>query len=156
MINKISKVTTTLFVVTFLIAGCASSPMDPQEEIKDNMQVMRDAVIENVKDSERQQKLLSLTKSLENVLSEYNKDYRDFAIEFSQLNRIYETPRAKMEVLLDMFRDRRKAAMEEVAALHFEMVANTSEKEWKKIVKKEIEALKSVRQLPEDKLSGES
>lgn len=150
MMNEALKTTTILFAVTFLIAGCASRPADPQLEIKANMQVMRDAVKETVKDSQRQQKLLLLAKSLEKVLSEYNRDYSEFASEFSQLNRVYETPRAKLEALLDSFRETRKSAMNEVARLHFEMVANTSKDEWKKIVKKEIEAIKSVRQLPEN------
>lgn len=138
--------------IGLVIAGCASEPVDPQQEIKANMQVMRDAVIDTVKDKQRQRTLIDLTRLLEKSLAEYNRAYSNFASEFGKLNRKYDTSRAKLEELHDSFRETRKSAMNEVTRIHFEMVANTSEDEWKKIVKKEIEAIKSVRQLPEDQL----
>jgi hypothetical protein len=39
------------------------------------MQIMRDAVVETVKDAERRDKLLALTRSLEITLSDYNQAY---------------------------------------------------------------------------------
>lgn len=141
-----------IVAIGLVIAGCASEPVDPQQEIKANMQVMRDAVIDTVKDKQRQRTLIDLTRLLEKSLAEYNRAYSNFASEFGKLNRKYDTSRAKLEELHDSFRETRKSAMNEVTRIHFEMVANTSEDEWKKIVKKEIEAIKSVRQLPEDQL----
>lgn len=153
---KLKKVLVILiFIVNSLVlSGCASEPKDPQKELSANMQVMRDAVIETVKDEERKNKLITLTQSLEKTLADYNRTYSDFASEFGNLNRKYDTPRAKLEELIGAFREARKSAMNEVARLHFEMVANTSEDEWKKIVKKELDAIKTVRQLPEDQLGG--
>ena len=153
MIEPKKAIVILMFIANILVLlGCASEPVDPQQEIKTNMQVMRDAVIDTVKDEERQGKLIALTRSLETTLAEYNRAYSNFASEFGKLNREYDTPRAKLEELLDSFRETRKSAMNEVAKIHFEMVASTSEDEWKKIVKKELEAIKTMRQLPEDQL----
>lgn len=152
---KNKTITSIIFcIVAFFICGCASKPTEPQESLKNNAQVLREAVIETVKDVERQQKLLSSIESLEKVLLDYNKDYGDFVKEINQQNRVYETPRAQFEQILKSFRDKRKNAMETVAALHFEMVANTTEDEWKKIVKKEVETIKQSRRLPEDQFGG--
>ena len=46
--------------------------------------------------------------------------------------------------------------MQQVVDLHFEMVALTTEKEWKQIVKYETEAFKSMRQLPQDQFGADS
>ena len=156
MLSKIRNPVVMCIVTALTLIGCASKPADPQEALKDNMQVMREAVTKVVKDVERQNNLLALTQSLEKTLSEYNRAYTDFAIEFGELNRNYDTPREKLEDLITAFRQTRKSAMKDVEKLHFEMVAQTSEDEWKKIVKKELEAIKSVRQLPEDQLRGKS
>ena len=156
MLSKIRNPVVMCIVTALTLIGCASKPADPQEALKDNMQVMREAVTKVVKDVGRQNNLLALTQSLEKTLSEYNRAYTDFAIEFGELNRNYDTPREKLEYLLTAFRQTRKSAMKDVEKLHFEMVAQTSEDEWKKIVKKELEAIKSVRQLPEDQLRGKS
>ena len=133
-------------IVFIVLSGCASKPSDPQEEIKNNMQVMRSAVIETVKDVERQRKLIILTQSLETALAEYNLAYSSFVSEFGKLNRIYDTPREKLEKLLESFRRTRKDAMNEVIDIHFKMVAQTSEDEWSHIVKQELKAIESVRE----------
>jgi hypothetical protein len=143
-----------LLMVVVFGNSCASKPTEPQEAITNNMQVMREAVVETVKDVGRRQKLLLSIQSLEKTLIDYNKDYRDFAKALRQQNRIYDTPRVKLEEIIKRFRDRRKSAMEAVVALHFEMIANTSEEEWKKLVKTEVEAIKRSRQLSEDQLGG--
>jgi len=46
--------------------------------------------------------------------------------------------------------------MNEVVRFHFDMVAQTTEEEWKRIVKKELETIEALRQLPEDQLGGAS
>ena len=140
----------------FSLVGCASEPIDPQQEIKDNMQVMREAISKTVVDNKRRQVLLDLSMSLEITLALYNQKYTDFAIQFGKLNRKYDTPRSELESLLNTIRKTRKTTINEVMDIHFKMVANTTGDEWKKIVKKEVEAIKSVRQLPEDKLGGAS
>ena len=135
-----------LLVVSIVFSGCASKPSDPQEDIKNSMQVMRSAVIETVKDEERQQKLIILTQSLETTLAEYNLAYSSFASEFGKLNRIYDTPREKLEKLLESFRRTRKDAMNQAMDIHFKMVAQTSADEWRHIVKQELKAFESVRE----------
>ena len=37
----------------FLLGGCASKPTDPQVTLKDNIQVMRDAIVKVVTDKDR-------------------------------------------------------------------------------------------------------
>lgn len=146
----------SLVAVVLILGGCASKPTDPQEEIKNNIQAMRDAIVDVVADKNRRANLLVLTASLETMLSGYNQTYTEFSVEFGKLNRDYDTPRKTLEELLESFRMTRESAMNEAASLHFEMVAQTSADEWKKIVKKELEAIKTIRQLPEDPLGGKS
>ena len=147
MLIKLSKCRIPVIaIITIIISGCASDPVDPQQEIKNNMQVMRSAVIDNVKDEERQKKLIILNQSLETTLAEYNRAYSSFASEFGKLNRTYDTPREKLEKLLESFRRTRKDAMTEVMDIHFKMVAQTSADEWSHIVKQELKAIESVRE----------
>jgi len=61
-----------LVVIAFTIFGCSSKPTDPQEVLKGNFQVMREAVNDTVKDIERRNILLASTRSLETPLSAYN------------------------------------------------------------------------------------
>lgn len=143
-----------IIIITLVLSGCASKPTDPQDVLKDNMQVMRNAVSDVVKDVQRRNNLLALTKTLETTLLAYNQAYTDFAIEFGKQNRKYNTPRAKLETLLTSFRNTRETAMSEVVKLHFDMVAQTTADEWKRIVKHEIKAIKTVREQPNNK-SGE-
>jgi hypothetical protein len=150
----IRSIAISFMAIVFFLGGCASKPTDPQVTIKDNVQVMRDAIIKVVADNDRKQKLLVLSSSLESTLLSYNQAYSEFAKEFGKLNRIYNTPRKKLEDLLSSFSQTRESAMNKVAKIHFDMVAQTSADEWKKIVKKELEAIKSVRQLPEDQLGS--
>jgi len=145
-----------IVMVSLLSLGCASKPADPKEQIVSNMQVMQSAINDNVEDLDRKQNLLLLTKSLEQTLLEYNQSFVDFAVEFGKLNRDYATPREKLQELQASFRTVRASVINKVVDIHYQMVAQTTEAEWKKIVKKEIEALESVRQLPEDKLSEKS
>jgi hypothetical protein len=145
-----------IMLVSLLSLGCASKPSDPREQLVSNMQVMRSAISNNVEDAERKQNLLLLTASLEQTLLEYNQSFVDFAVEFGKLNRDYATPREKLQELQASFRTVRASVINKVVDIHYQMVAQTTEDEWKKIVKKEIEALESVRQLPEDKLSEKS
>lgn len=155
--EKIAKHVATLFIVAaFTLSGCASKPVDPQEALTESMQVMRDAVTKHVTDAVRRNRLLGLTAKLEKTLLTYNQAYADFVTELGQLNRNYDTPRERLEYLITSFQVTRERSMNEVVKLHFDMVAQTSEDEWKRIVKHELEALKSVRELPEDKLGGKS
>ena len=147
-------VSVRIISLVFFLGGCASKPTDPQEEIKNNVQAMRDAIVDVVADKKRRTNLLVLTTSLETMLSKYNQAYTEFAVEFGKLNRDYDTPRKTLEDLLSSFSRTRESTMNEVAKLHFDMVAQTSADEWKKIVKKELEAIKSVRQLPENQLGS--
>jgi len=156
MNSRMIKMAMLIFAVTFLILSCASKPIDPQELLQNNMQVMRGAIVDTVNDKERKKNLLVLTNSLETSLSDYNRAYTNFSLEFGKLNRNYDTSRSEFENLLALFRKKRHSIMNEVTEIHFKMIALTSENEWKKIVKKELEAIKSVRQLPEDKLGGVS
>lgn len=120
MLSKFKKyVVHLLVVISFTISGCASKPVDPQTEIKNNIQVMRFAITDVVKDVERRNNLLDSTRSLEATLLAYNQAYTVFVIEFGKLNRKYSTPRAKLEELLTSFRKHRELAMNEVVKLHF-------------------------------------
>lgn len=147
-----AKILFLLMVIFNFLSGCASKPTDPKEALKANMQVMREAVIKNVKDEYRRNRLVGLTKQLEIILVTYNQSYFDFAVAFGLLNRNYDTPRDTLEELFISFRDKREIAMDQVVRLHFDMVAQTTEDEWKSIVKHEVEAFKTVRDLPEDQL----
>ena len=94
--------------------------------------------------------------AMESVLIEYNQAFSRFATELGELNRNYQTPRSEQEALLAAFTDKRKTTMQQVIDLHFEMVALTTDKEWKQIVKYETEAFKSMRKLPQDQFGADS
>ena len=152
---KISKYNVAILLVTaFILSACASKPTDPQQELKDNMQVMRDEVTSNVVDPERRKKILALSRVLETTLLSYKQAQADFASEFAELNRNYDTPRKRLEDVLVSFRSTRKQTMDKVIKLHFDMAALTTEDEWKHIVKHEVKALKVAHELPQGQ-SGE-
>ena len=145
-----------IIIITLVLSGCASKPTDPQDVLKDNMQVMRDAVIKVVTHEKRRNNLLISIKKLEKTLLTYNEAYADFAVEFRKLNKQYHTPRKKLEQLLTSFALIRKTTIHDVVKLHFAMVAQTNKDEWKRIVKHELEALESVRQFPQGVLGETS
>lgn len=126
-----------LVVLVLLVSGCASKTTDPEEALKENIRVLRDVITKTVKNEERQKNLLASIQSLESTLSAYNQTYTNFAIEFSKLNRRYDTPREKLEDIQASLRKHRKTTLNKLLAIHFEMVAQTSEEEWKRIAEEE-------------------
>jgi hypothetical protein len=120
-----------------VLAGCASKPSDPEEALKINIQVLRDVITDTVKDEERRNNLLVSTRSLESTLSDYNKAYTNFSIEYSKLNRNYDTPREKLEEIQASLSKKRKSTLDKLLIIHFEMVAQTSDEEWKRMAKEE-------------------
>lgn len=124
-------------VIALAISGCASKPSDPEEALKINIQVLRDVITDTVKDEERRNSLLASTRSLESTLSAYNQAYTNFSIEYGKLNRRYDTPREILEEIQDSLRKKRKSTLDKLLKIHFEMVAQTSEVEWKIISEEE-------------------
>ena len=120
-------------VAILSLTGCASKPSDPEEALKENIQVLRDVITNTVKDEVRRNSLLVSTRSLESTLYAYNQAYSRFATEYGKLNRQYDTPRKELENILVSYRKTRRATLSKVAKIHFDMVAQTTEEEWKKI-----------------------
>lgn len=142
-----------LVALTFLLQACSSTPpLTPQQQLKENFQVFRDAAIKNVTEKDRLLLVLKVSQTLEKTLSDYNKAYALFAKTLGELNRNYDTPRAEQEALLSNFRNTRESIMKKVIKIHFEIVALTTQAEWKKMVKYETQAFETMRDLPPGQL----
>lgn len=131
------KLAQILVVLALMLSGCASKPTDPETALKENVRVLREIVSSTIKDNERRDNLFDSIQSLEITLSDYNQAYNKFAIEFSELNRRYDTPREELEKIQASLREKRKTTLNKLLAIHFEMVAQTSEDEWKRIAEEE-------------------
>ena len=146
-----------IITAAFIIQGCSSNtPLTPEQQLQENLQTFRDAATKTITDKDRLQLILKISRTLEKTLLDYNQSYAKFAREIAALNRQYDTPRAEQQVLLDQFRNTREQTMRRVADIHFEMAALTTEAEWKKMVKHELKAFESMRELPPGQLEAGS
>ena len=146
-----------VITAAFLIQGCSSNPpLTPEQQLQQNVQTLRDAATKTITDKKRLKLVLKISRTLEKTLLDYNRSYAQFARDIASLNREYGTPRSEQQALLDSFGRNREMIMRRVVDIHFELVALTTEAEWKKMVKYELQAFDSVRELQPGQLGAGS
>jgi hypothetical protein len=137
----------TLSVFGLVIAGCARDHRTPDEKIVDAMGATREVVRENVEDEVRTAELLALTDRLEQILREQNEDLHRFTSELELLNSHPATTRKMLAERSATFIDRRRQRRAEAVGVHLQMAERTTPSEWKKIVRRELEAFDAARTL---------
>jgi hypothetical protein len=96
-----------------------------------NLQELQKAVVLNVGDAQRAARLKSSIDDLGQQLRSFEAQSKTFQSSFLALNARPDATRSEFDSLIDGFDRQRVAIRSRVFALHSEMIAATTDKEWK-------------------------
>lgn len=139
------KAALAILLAASVLAGCARTPKSLEETVAGPIQEMRQAILKNVADANRQMRLLSLVDELDGVLLEHAKDIRAHSEELRRLNADYDVTREAIDKSVAGYSQRARARRERALDLHFGMTGLTSAQEWKPVAKPEAQALGAAR-----------
>jgi hypothetical protein len=88
--------------------------------------------------------MLALVDQIEAVERDFNHDLAVFIETYRGINGDYEAPRAAFDELFGDFDARIKKARDRFFDLHFQLTALSTEEEWNRIVKYEVEAYEEI------------
>jgi hypothetical protein len=122
---------TAAFVV-IMCAACASHHRGaPQDHLTADLEQLHEAVSINVGDGQRAQRLQGSIDALGQQLRSFATLRQTFQSGFMALNSRPDATRAEFESLVDGFDKQRAAIRARVLQVHSEMIAATTDKEWK-------------------------
>ena len=120
-------------VAVLLCTACASHHATPQDRLTADLQELQQAVTINVGDGQRAARLKSSIDELGEQLRAFVAASDSFQSSFLRLNARPDATRAQFTSLIDGFDKQRAAIRARVFQLHSEMIAATTEKEWKSL-----------------------
>jgi uncharacterized protein YukE len=129
-----------------LLLACSKKPKPTPAQVLDNqMAATRTAIDKYVEDTERADKLMDLLEEVEGALAEYNSGFEDMVRDFREAYNDYDSTREELEDLTEQIKASTRETRGRVLDLHFQMRDQTTEDEWKKIVKYEADAIRASR-----------
>jgi len=134
----------TICVVGLVVSGCRGAKPSPEAKTQEYVHKMREAVSLNVKEKDRRDRMLALLGQMEAVERNFNNDIAGFVETYRGMNGDYEAPRAAFDDLFGEFDTRIQKARDRFFDLHFQLTALSTEEEWDRIVKYEVEAYEEI------------
>jgi hypothetical protein len=127
-----------------VVSGCRGTKPSPEAKTQDYVHKMREAVSLNVKEKDRRDRMLARVGQMEAVERNLNCDIAGFVETYRGMNGDYEVPRAAFDDLFGEFDARIQKARDRFFDLHFQLTALSTEEEWDRIVKYEVEAYEEI------------
>ena len=132
-------------LVAALACGACASHVSPEVQSKATLEVkveaMHGAVAANVPDAQRAARINKTINQLEAELDSFDNVLINFQSDVLALNSRPDATRADFDTLLTQYDQQRVAARKRIIQLHLEMIAATTEEEWKKLSPYEREVL---------------
>jgi len=128
-----------LFIaVLMLIFSCSNQNLATKEDSGHKVIIeLQELVHDEIKDPERQTKILQIIDSLENESQKFFKFYQKHDNKITQLNSTYETSRRDLEKVNDEFNKKYDTYLKMLIQKRTEMRQLTNREEWKKIMDRE-------------------
>jgi len=128
-------------VLAVALAGCAANKPSARDAIANDLEEMRAEAAQRIKDPRRAAQTLESIEGLKEALFALEEAIANARFQLRTLDARPEATRAEFDALLDAFEARHRAARERVLARHFELIAATTEDEWKALWRHERDAL---------------
>jgi hypothetical protein len=122
-----------LWLSTLLCAACASHPLPPEELAKANLEAMREAVAIEVPDASRAARLNQAIDGMDDQMREFAAAAHAFQENVRALNARPDATRAEFDTLVERFDTQRSTARKRLLELHFDLIAATTDEEWKRL-----------------------
>jgi len=122
-----------------LACGCAGHKVSQADESARAVQAVRDEVARVVADPGRREKALSAVDRFEAELKTFNTTVATFQRSLHVLNANPDATRAQFNELIGRFHAERKVTRARLVQIHAELLAATTEEEWRSIAKREAE-----------------
>jgi len=132
-IPTVHRVRSLLLVVTLACVACAShhEHLPPQELLKANIEAMQEAVPSKISDPARAARVNKAIDALRQQLLSFDSVQATFRSNTRALNARPDATRSEFETLVKQFDEKRIAVRRRFFELHSEMIAATTEAEWK-------------------------
>jgi predicted nucleic acid-binding Zn-ribbon protein len=128
--------------VLLLSAACASRHhLPPQADLRAQIEAMREAVAEKVPDAQRAARLEKAIDGYEMQLLSFGTALDAFRAKVQMLNSRHDATRPEFDTLVNGFDRERIAVRTRLLELHQEMIAATTDAEWKELAKRERDVL---------------
>ena len=125
-------------VALLTCVACASRhELPPKAELQAQIESMREAVAEKVRDAPRAARLTKAIDGYETELLSFGTAFKTFRVKLLTLNSRPDATRAEFDALADAFARERIATRTRLIKLHLEMIAATTGDEWKGLAKHE-------------------
>lgn len=126
------KALRTTAIAVIMCAACASlHGASSRDRLSADLQELHEAVTLNVDDSQRAAHLQSSIDALGQQMRSFQAQSQTFQSSFLALNARPDATRAEFDSLVEKFDKQRAAIRTRVLELHSEMIAATTDKEWK-------------------------
>lgn len=125
--------------VAALACGCAGRKVSQAEESATAVQAVRDEVARVVADTGRREKALAAVDRFEVELKTFSATVATFQRSLHVLNADPDATRAQFNELIGRFQAERKVSRARLAQIHAELLAATTEEEWRSIARREAE-----------------
>lgn len=132
-IPTVHRVRSLLLVVILACVACAShhEHLPPQELLKANIEAMQQAVPSKISDPARAARVNKAIDALRQQLLSFDSVQATFQSNIRALNARPDATRSEFETLVKQFDEKRIAVRRRLFELHSEMIAATTEAEWK-------------------------
>lgn len=122
-----------------LACGCAGHKVSQADESARAVQAVRDEVARVVADLGRREKALAAVDRFEAELKTISSTVATFQRSLHVLNADPDATRAQFNDLIGRFQAERKVTRARLVQIHAELLAATTEEEWRSIAKREAE-----------------
>jgi len=123
------------------LASCAGNRPSARDTIASDIEEMRAAAAQSIKDPGRAKRVDRSIDGLGKDLLALQEAIANLRFHLRTVNARPDATRAEFDALLDTFEAERKALRSRILARHFELTAATTEEEWKALWRHERDAL---------------
>jgi len=127
-------------LLALALAACAAKP-SARDAIADELEEMRAEASQHIQDPRRAAQVLESIEGLKGELFALEEAIANVKFGLRTLNAKPDATRADFDALLDGFEAERNAVRARILSRHFELIAATTEDEWKRLWPHERDAL---------------
>ena len=136
-----AQVKKALLPVLVLLCGCAGHDVSQSDEIAKKVRIVRDEVSRVVPDAGRREKLQAALDRFGRELEGFSRSASKLQESLHALNADPDASRAQFTQLIDRYEGERKSYRMRLTQIHFELLALTTDEEWRAISKHEASAV---------------